>query len=72
MREEVIEYRPDNINCPECGNKMIEIEKEVHRTLVLVRKHFKVREGHFYKYTSKVSDKTGTHTPVTGPKKLQH
>ncbi|MBP0969807.1 MAG: hypothetical protein J5744_06625 [Oscillospiraceae bacterium] len=43
---EVIEYRPDDISCPECGNEMEEIGKEVRRTLVLVRKHYKVRDAY--------------------------
>ena len=66
---EVIEYRPDDISCPECGSEMEEIGKEVRRTLVLVRKHYKIREERFYKYACKVCDETGTSTPVIEPER---
>jgi len=64
---EIIEYRPDSITCAECGSEMEEIGKEIRRTLVLVRKHYKVREERFYKYACKVCNDTGTETPVAEP-----
>ena len=61
---EIIEHRPDDIICPECGSEMEEIGKEVRRTLVLIPKHYVVREEHFYKYACKVCDDKGTETPI--------
>lgn len=66
---EVVEHRLEDRSCPECGSEMVEIGKEVRRTLRMKPAKFWVREDVYYTYACKVCEKeTGDSVIVNTPK----
>ena len=41
---EVVEHRPEDRSCPKCGSEMVEIGKEVRRTLKMEPARFWIQE----------------------------
>lgn len=66
---EVVEHRPENRSCPECGSEMVEIGKEVRRSLKMEPARFWIQEDVYYTYACKVCEKkTGDSVIVNTPK----
>ena len=63
---EVVEHRlpEEELVCPECGNPMTEIGKEVRRRLKLVPAAAVVVEDWYYTYACRNCEKENTQTPV--------
>ena len=67
---EVVEHRLENRSCPECGSEMVEIGKEVRRSLKMEPARFWIQEDVYYTYACKVCEKeTGDSVIVNTPKK---
>ena len=67
---EVVEHRPEDRSCPECGSEMVEIGKEVRRILKMEPARFWIQEDVYYTYACKVCEKeTGDSVIVNTPKK---
>ena len=67
---EVVEHRPADRSCPKCGSEMVEIGKEVRRTLKMEPARFWIQEDVYYTYACKVCEKeTGDSVIVKTPKK---
>lgn len=67
---EVVEHRPEDRSCPKCGSEMVEIGKEVRRTLKMEPARFWIQEDVYYTYACKVCEKeTGDSVIVNTPKK---
>src|SRR5699024_590396 len=54
---EVVEHRPEDRSCPKCGSEMVEIGKEVRRTLKMEPARFWIQEDVYYTYACKVCEK---------------
>ena len=66
---EVVEHRPEDRSCPKCGSEMVEIGKEVRRTLKMEPARFWIQEDVYYTYACKVCEKeTGDSVIVNMPK----
>ena len=66
---EVVEHRPEDRSCPKCGSEMVEIGKEVRRTLKMEPARFWIQEDVYYTYACKVCEKeTGDSVIVNTPK----
>lgn len=66
---EVVEHRPEDRSCPECGSEMVEIGKEVRRSLKMEPARFWIQEDVYYTYACKVCEKeTGDSVIVNTPK----
>lgn len=61
---EVVEHRIEDAECPNCGEPMEEIGKEVVRTLKLIPAKAVVVEHVYYSYACKKCEKEATETPV--------
>ena len=67
---EVVEHRLEDRSCPECGSEMVEIGKEVRRSLKMEPARFWIQEDVYYTYACKVCEKeTGDSGIVNTPKK---
>ena len=67
---EVVEHRPENRSCPKCNSEMVEIGKEVRRSLKMEPARFWIQEDVYYTYACKVCEKkTGDSVIVNTPKK---
>ena len=47
---EVVEHRPEDQTCPNCGADLVELGKEVRRTIVIIPAQVMIREDVFYNY----------------------
>ena len=66
---EVVEHRPEDRSCPKCGSEMVEIGKEVRRSLKMEPARFWIQEDAYYTYACKVCEKeTGDSVIVNTPK----
>ena len=66
---EVVEHRPENRSCPKCNSEMVEIGKEVRRSLKMEPAKFWIQEDVYYTYACKVCEKeTGDSVIVNTPK----
>ena len=66
---EVVEHRLEDRSCPECGSEMVEIGKEVRRSLKMEPARFWIQEDVYYTYACKVCEKeTGDSVIVNTPK----
>ncbi|MBR2895059.1 MAG: transposase, partial [Oscillospiraceae bacterium] len=54
----------DDLVCPQCGDTMTEIGKEVVRTLEIIPAQMVVREDIYYTYACQACNKDNTETPV--------
>lgn len=63
---DVVEHRiPEGEqSCPDCGNRMEEIGKEVRRRLVIIPAQVKIREDRYYTYACRKCTEEGIQTPV--------
>ena len=68
---EIVEHRmsAEELECPSCGETMVEIGKEVQRSLVMVPAQVKIREDWYYSYACKRCDAENTETPVVKTEK---
>ena len=66
MPTKQVEHRleGDDLVCPQCGNTMTEIGKEVVRTLEIIPAQMVVREDIYYTYACRNCNKEDTETPV--------
>jgi len=64
IETEIIEHRLEDILCPECGQEMQVIGKEVKRRLKIVPAQVKVFEDWYYTYACDDCKKNGTEVPV--------
>ena len=66
MPTKQVEHRleGDNLLCPQCGDTMTEIGKEVVRTLEIIPAQMVVREDIYYTYACQNCNKEDTETPV--------
>ena len=64
IETEVIEHKPDNTVCPECGTEMTVIGKEVKRRLKIVPAKVSIIEDWYYTYACENCKKNGTEVPV--------
>ena len=66
---EVVEHRPEDRSCPECSSEMVEIGKEVRRSLKMEPARFWIQEDVYYTYACKVCEKEmGDSVIVNTPK----
>ena len=63
---EVVEHRmsASELKCPSCGDNMVEIGKEVRRSLVMIPAQIKIREDWYYTYACKHCKEENIETPV--------
>ena len=63
---EVVEHRlsEEELVCPECGDVMVEIGKEVTRKLKLIPAKAVIIENRYYSYACRSCEKNGISTPV--------
>ena len=63
---EVVEHRMSaaELKCPSCGDEMVEIGKEVRRSLVMIPAQIKIREDWYYTYACKRCKEENIETPV--------
>ena len=68
---EVVEQRMSgkNLDCPTCGDEMIEMGKEVRRTLVMIPAQVKIREDWYYTFACKRCREENIETPVVKPER---
>ena len=66
MQTKQVEHRleGDDLVCPQCGDTMTEIGKEVVRTLEIIPAQMVVREDIYYTYACRTCNKDNTETPV--------
>ena len=57
------------LECPSCGDKMVEIGKEVRRSLVMIPAQIKIREDWYYTYACKRCKEENIETPVVKTEK---
>ena len=69
---EVVEHRiPGNeLNCPVRGTAMMEIGRDVRRTLVMIPAQVKIREDVYFTYACPKCKEEGTETPIRKAEKL--
>ena len=69
---EVVEHRiPENeLDCPVCGTTMMEIGKDVRRTLVMIPAQVKIREDVYFTYACPKCKEEGTETPIRKAERL--
>ena len=66
---EVVEHRLEDHSCPECGSEMVEIGREVRRSLKMEPARFWIREDVYYTYACKVCEReTGNSVIVNTPR----
>ena len=63
---EIVDHRlsKDQLSCPECGTEMVEIGKEIRRSLVIIPAKKMIREDHFYTYACKRCERENIKTPI--------
>ncbi len=63
---EVVEHRiPGNeLNCPVRGTAMMEIGRDVRRTLVMIPAQVRIREDIYFTYACPKCKEEGTETPI--------
>ncbi len=63
---EVVEHRleGDDLICPECGETMVEIGKEVRRTLVIRKPEILIHEDWYYTYACPKCKQENTEVPI--------
>ncbi len=63
---EVVEHRleGDDLICPECGETMVEIGKEVRRTLVIRKPEISIHEDWYYTYACPKCKQENTEVPI--------
>ena len=68
---EIVEHRinTEDLECPSCGSEMIEIGKEVRRSLVMIPAQVKIREYWYYTYACKTCKEENIETPVAKTEK---
>ena len=68
---EVVEHRmsAEELECPSCGDEMVEIGKEVRRSLVMIPAQVKIREDWYYTYACKRCKEENIETPVVKTEK---
>ena len=68
---EIVEHRisTEDLECPFCGSEMIEIGKEVRRSLVMIPAQVKIREDWYYTYACKTCKEENIETPVAKTEK---
>ena len=68
---EIVEHRinTEDLECPSCGSEMIEIGKEVRRSLVMIPAQVKIREDWYYTYACKTCKEENIETPVAKTEK---
>ena len=68
---EIVEHRinTEDLECPSCGSEMIEIGKEVRRSLVMIPAQVKIREDWYYTYACKTYKEENIETPVAKTEK---
>ena len=68
---EVVEHRmsAEELECPSCGETMVEIGKEVRRSLVMIPAQVKIREDWYYTYACKRCKEENIETPVVKTEK---
>ena len=68
---EVVEHRMsgEELGCPSCGDEMVEIGKEVRRSLVMIPAQVKIREDWYYTYACKRCKEENIETPVVKTEK---
>lgn len=64
IETKIIEHRLEDILCPECGQEMKVIGKEVKRRLKIIPAQGKVLEDWYYTYACDDCKKNGTEVPV--------
>ena len=66
-RVEIVEHRlpEDQQVCKICGGRLVEIGKEIRRSLQMKPAEFWVREDHYYTYACKNCEQETGETPVT-------
>ena len=69
---EVVEHRiPENeLDCPVCGTTMMEIGKDVRRTLVMIPAQVKIREDVYFTYACPKCKEEGTEPPIRKAERL--
>ena len=69
---EVVEHRiPENeLDCPVCGTTMMEIGKDVRRTLVMIPAQVKIREDVYFTHACPKCKEEGTETPIRKAERL--
>ena len=69
---EVVEHRiPENeLDCPVCGTTMMEIGKDVRRTLVMIPAQVMIRENIYFTYACPKCKEEGTETPIRKAERL--
>ena len=70
---EVVEHRiPESeLDCPKCGESMVEIGKEVRRSLVIIPAQVKIREDWYYSYACEQCGREDIRTPVVKAEKVE-
>lgn len=68
---EIVEHRmsAEELGCPSCGETMVEIGKEVQRSLVMIPAQVKIREDWYYTYACKRCQEENIETPVVKTEK---
>ena len=68
---EIVEHRmsAEELGCPSCGETMVEIGKEVQRSLVMIPAQVKIREDWYYTYACKHCKEENIETPVVKTEK---
>ena len=63
---EIVDHRlaKEQLSCPECGTEMVEIGKEIRRSLVIIPAKKMIREDHFYTYACKRCERENIKTPI--------
>ena len=69
---EVVEHRiPGNeLNCPVRGTAMMEIGRDVRRTLVMIPAQVRIREDIYFTYACPKCKEEGTETPIRKAERL--
>lgn len=69
---EVVEHRvqENELDCPVCGTAMMEIGKDVRRTLVMIPAQVKIREDVYFTYACPKCKEEGTETPIRKAERL--
>ena len=63
---DVVEHRlsSEELSCSDCGTEMVEIGKEVHRSLKIIPAQVRLQEDWYFSYACKSCEKEGTETPI--------
>ena len=63
---DVVEHRlsSEELSCSTCGTEMVEIGKDVHRSLKIIPAQVRLQEDWYFSYACKSCEKDSTETPV--------